>query len=76
MAAAAELDGVARGLPDAEVAQLAGQHAELGGRLAALQAQVATAAAVADLQARLEDYDAQVAAGGVNGPLRHGLFRQ
>jgi hypothetical protein len=65
MAAAAELDEVARGLPDAEAAQLAAQHAELGGRLAALQAQVATAAAVADLQARLEDYDAQVAAGGV-----------
>jgi hypothetical protein len=63
-AAAAELDDVARGLPDAEVAALAAQHAELGARAAALGAQVASAAAVADLQARLDDFDAQVAAGG------------
>lgn len=62
-AAAAEVDDVARGLPDAEAAQLAAQHADLGGRLAALQEHIAVAAAVADLQARLDDFDAQVAAG-------------
>lgn len=41
-AAAAELDDVACRLPDAEAAQLAAQHAQLGGRLAALQVRIAT----------------------------------
>ena len=60
---ATEIDAVAQTLPDAEVASLAAQHTALRERLAALQGETSAAAAAADLQARLADFDAEIAAG-------------
>jgi len=60
---AADVDTVVRGLPDGGIALLASQHAELGARLATLREEIAVATSAADLQARLDDFDAQVNAG-------------
>lgn len=57
------MDTVVRGLPDGGIASLASQHAELGARLATLRQEIAVATSAADLQARLDDFDAQVNAG-------------